>query len=540
LKTVPPNTRLAKFAEKMGPKKVLKKITDVNVVVPGQVCRGNKCISPEKMAELQSRIQALKAELNKIDVVFLIDGTKSMTRYFAPVAKGVQAFINSLDSPEEISLSIAAAIYGDYRNDDTGAESVQYIRLLPRHDPLAESEFLERMATLRRVRMRDPWRDPLQAPFAAILRMLKDRTSWRGHNGFKYLVHIAAHGNRRPGEGKNALTRGHDETVDIADVVRALRKKGVIYVPIVVVSDGLGKASERMRRQAQEIGAALEKNGLYRSLRTVRGEKETASEIEKFLRQAIAIRATAFKKIQQMRACNNFGRKACIKAILHSTDGSFSVTLSSAAIKRLGLDTAMAEISGYVQRTMPVWVPPFQDGEQVLDFWWMTELRQLHKLSNMTGHLCRKFVPGKLTQAEKILKEALIDAAEIASGEDEEEAETAADALRKQLFIPGWALSEIFGKKWGKLREYIDKRLKDDPDLVKKMNKHFCKKWYFLENAINRDRRIIDEGLVECDFDDGKNRHVCTTSPENIKKFQWYYDFGNGQVFYFIPIRYLP
>ena len=546
LNTIPNNRHLTQLARKKSAKNILRLIKDVRLVVPGHACRdaeGRQCIPPEQFEAIKARIQAKKDELSKIDIVFLIDGTKSMTRYFAPVARGVREFVNGLQHSEGVSIRVAASIYGDYSGTYSGRDAVQYERVVARHDPVDTADIDDLVDKAKKGYISDPQKDKLEAPFAAILRTISDDSRWGDHKGFRYLVHIADHGNRLLDEGpKGNLTNGHAESVSLDDVVNALRKKGIIYVPIAVSGDGPGEAGERFRRQARKISEKLE--GFGRRLQVVQGGPEsTKEEVLRFLQQAIEVRREALTRLELINACHERedinDPKACVKALEQGS--SFKARLATAALKKLGLDTEAAHVAGYVQRTLPVWVPPFQDGKQVIDFWLMLEPEKTQALTDFTLLLCRKFYPGNITQGQKILKEALVEALDIASGEDAETAGmSVADALRRQLFIPGWALSNLFGKPWDVLKSYIQKKMMGRPEHAKKWNKHFCRQAYLLKQINESDERLKDESLLKCDYNRERKYHECGTPEENLRPFRWYYDFGNEQRFYFIPLRYLP
>ena len=542
LTTLPDNRRLTRIARQKSSKEILRQIEDVRLVVPGQACRdreGKQCIPPEQLEALKARIQAKKRELNKIDIVFLIDGTRSMTRYFAPVARGVRDFVNNLQVDEDIQIRVAASIYGDYRGSASGRNAVQYERVVARHDPIDTNDIDALVERAQEGYLRDPQRDKLEAPFAAILQTLADDTRWGEHEGFRYLVHIADHGNRLIGEGAHVnLTRGHEETVSLDDVVKALRRRHIAYVPIAVRGDGPGEARRRFRQQAREI---VKKLGAYgRALQVVEGGPEiTAEEVRRFLELTIKVRREALDRLALIQTCHEYedikDPEACVAAV--EKGGTFIAQLATAFLERTAIGKEMAEVSGYVQRTLPVWVPPFQNGKQVIDFWLMLEPEKTQALAKFTQELCKTFRPGNLSQGQKILKDALEETLGFASGDD---SGSPSEILRRQLFIPGWAVSDLFGKPWKTLNDYIQQTMTGRPDLVEKWNRHFCRKAYLLRGVSEGDKRLEDENLLTCEYDEDEQHSLCTTPSNNVRKFKWFYDFGNRQRFYFIPLRYLP
>jgi hypothetical protein len=159
-------------------------------------------------------------------------------------------------------------------------------------------------------------------------------------------------------------------------------------------------------------------------------------------------------------------------------------------------------------------------------------------LYDIEKKLCESFYPGKVvSKGMPALREALKEALSVGSGDDEIEGGNAAEAFRRAFFIPAWALSPIFGKSWDKLRK-LEKKGKR---FIWKLNEHFCRKAYLLGLVINRLRRIDDESLIKCERgDNGKGHYVCSAPREAMRKFNWKYDFGEDQVFFFIPLRFLP
>lgn len=73
----------------------------------------------ERMAEIRAAIDALEAKARKINVVFVVDGTESMGRFYAPIARGIEKSVNNLRQEDtQNRFSFGAVIYRDFAEQE--------------------------------------------------------------------------------------------------------------------------------------------------------------------------------------------------------------------------------------------------------------------------------------------------------------------------------------------------------------------------------------------------------------------------------------
>lgn len=534
---------------------IIKRIQAFKTVVPGRACvQGtNKCMEADHFEKVKQDYREKVRELNNIDIVFLIDATSSMSPYFESVSNGVSGFVSGLDPDEEVELNVSVALYGDYRGQETGAAKVEYERLVPRHDPRDNDDIIERLSERANsgITMGDIHKDTLEAPFAAVLKVLSDKTRWGNSEGFRYLVHIADHGNREPGKGREEvagrlLSSGLIENVTSREVAEALRDKGVIYVPIAVPGKTVPGANERFRDQTRKIVRRLGVK-LARRLAVVKtGPNGTSNEVSGVLRESIKVKRKAFDELVRRETCSEIpgvDSKACMNQLQGSNE--FVGEIAIGQLERSGLTPeVIANIKDRVESTLPGWAPPMDGNKKLLSFWLMLRTEEADELNKIVNKLCKAFRPGNISGAKRDLKKAMEDAIKLTVGDDggNRGIDSIGQAMEKAFFIPGWALSDILGKPFPVLNKLIS-RLR--PSGAKRWNRHFCRSAFLLDKAINQNKRIAPElsGTLfknSGHWDSDKKRYVFSIPPEAESVFDWKYDFGKEQIYYFIPFDFIP
>jgi len=174
--------------------------------------------------------------LNSGDILFLIDGTKSMRDYFGLVARAVSSLAEQYVG--NLSYQLGVAMYGDFlspgaTNYGNPLQYKQEIDLAPLYDG-TEFEGLSD-ATLF---IDDALSDKPEAANAALFTAVRE-TTWRGEKP-KFIIHIADHGDRTP--PSDAL-------------IAEMGEKNVFYIPVAVRGEGVISASERFVDDADYINS---------------------------------------------------------------------------------------------------------------------------------------------------------------------------------------------------------------------------------------------------------------------------------------------
>ena len=165
------------------------------------------------------------SELNETDVLFLIDGTGSMRRYFGLTANAVAALSSKYVG--DLDLQFAVAMYGDYTSRGaTELTSPMQYRYLRSMDTIFEEGEFDNLSNVE-LYLDDALADKPEASNSALYRAVTE-TPWRG-TAKKMIIHIADHGDRR--SPPDAL-------------LEVMRSNRVIYSPIAVRGDGVIGASD--------------------------------------------------------------------------------------------------------------------------------------------------------------------------------------------------------------------------------------------------------------------------------------------------------
>lgn len=179
--------------------------------------------------QLCSEVKASKSVpdtviLNEADVLFLIDGTKSMKKYFGLVAKSISAI--SGEFIDRIDYQFGVAMYGDFL-DKRATKLTDDIQFKVTH-PLKVIDDPEGFDDLINTQLfiKDAMRDKPEAVNAALYRAVQE-VAWRGTSP-KYVIHIGDHG---------------DRTLPDSQLLKELWDSRIIYLPVAVQGDSINDAS---------------------------------------------------------------------------------------------------------------------------------------------------------------------------------------------------------------------------------------------------------------------------------------------------------
>jgi hypothetical protein len=161
----------------------------------------------------------LPVEINKSDVIFLIDATKSMKVYFDLVSRAVRNVVTEdyIGSPD---FQFGVALYGDHLHlNAVGLNDPLQFKMPIRLQPLTRGDEFDRLAH-ESLYIDDPVGGFEEAPFAALAKVARE-TPWRGDIP-RFIIHIADDGDRGPPP---------QELLDV------LRQQRIFYIPIAVRGD---------------------------------------------------------------------------------------------------------------------------------------------------------------------------------------------------------------------------------------------------------------------------------------------------------------
>jgi len=200
---------------------VYEAIAPVGVCLEGSQrdeCRdANAALSAS--AETQLRLDLLR----NVDILFVIDGSASMERFFEPALDAATAFADRVVASGAISPRFAAVVYSDYRGATGTVEEVELMRLADFGLPGDTSNLAGlQAADAIQSRLGDVHRDQPEAPFAAMSRAVDpSQTAWRPDAGIRLVIWIADVGNRDLGTTQTDGGFSLNETVGVQTVAAA-------------------------------------------------------------------------------------------------------------------------------------------------------------------------------------------------------------------------------------------------------------------------------------------------------------------------------
>ena len=196
-----------------------------------------------------------------VDIMFLIDGTLSMGKYFSLVSRAVSEFTDDyIDDP---NYRFGVSTYGDFKKRS----------LTETADPLDFKTVEELQVNLgdmfedlgqTKLYIKDVMKDKAEPTNAAIYNAVRN-TQWR-ENNLRFLIHIADHGDR----------------VDPSELMLdALKENKIFYIPIAVKGGGVIPESQEFVRQSNIIYEKHRaENGAPMALQPVVTHEQNVSEFE--------------------------------------------------------------------------------------------------------------------------------------------------------------------------------------------------------------------------------------------------------------------
>ena len=532
---------------------VLKSVRSFNVVLPGKYCKidsPNECIDSSQYDQIIGEVHRAIERYRNIDIVFLIDGSESMEQYFRPVTNAVIKLAKHYDTSEDRDVRVAVVLYEDYLSTDISLGNVDYRPVVPLHDPGASRD-IDRL-TEYKLKFADKFNDLLEAPFAAIMRLSRDRRRWRQDSGLKFIIHIADHGNRKLGErdvviqtseGDKRLAGGLGERFNISHVINELRQRGISYVPLAVRGEKFYReANERFVKQASAIATALTKSEeLARPLTKVYSISggDVEREIVQALEDTINVQSKYFETVAAIPICKVQGlpKPKCLQLMKQKggrTKGWAGIFSHEDIIRKAFGSKAKNILDTARQQTvLEVRTKPFKGGKSLLNYWMMVHQKDWNNFYRIFKIVCSSFHRDRFRQ--KAFLDVLDAIAAIATTHNK--CETLNDCLKKATYIfPGLTVDVA------ELKETFDDFEEADRIAVRRK---FCRTRDLLAMINNGETvggrgqdqsRPFDLRLIKWNNVD----EIWQMDRKSISEFDWWRKFDNRMLFYYVPLEFLP
>jgi len=535
------------------------------IVLPGKSCRPGTqdCLSAEETEKARRELQARIDSQRRIDILFLIDATESMDVYFASTAAAIRRFaqteLMSINREASLSLRVSVAAYGDYKDLAANPATVDYEKIVEFHDiGLGDERRLAPMEEYARRRyppgqavQLDRHKDKLEAPFAGLIRSVGD-ARWRADAGFRFVIHLADHGNRELNKASGEKDSTLVETVGIDAVAEALKAQRIIYLPISV----LGRANEtdnfaRDARRAfiRQSGQLLEMRSLapqgqgeskvtlsYRDASTQESPAERQEAVLKAIRTAAgallqANRSAALKELCARSAQN----PACDELRQLERRDDVVSRINAVSAEEQGLTREQFDnVHSRSQTVTYAWVrpvdPPSGQGQETLTYWVAIDRDRLRQMREGFNQLCALVKPdsGDITAR---IREIITNVVRIETGDPDADLPSS-QTLAKALSLPFWERTEMLSLPIGTIAKNVQSNIASE---IYKLRGGFCRSEVLL-SLVERRLMIEDPAKIPVGPDG-----LAQNPPRNLlREYDWFVKTDRGEGFFYIPVSYLP
>ena len=201
----------------------------LEVAFIGKFCDGE---SGEMCSGDENKYSQAIGDLRAADVVFLIDGSKSMSEYFGLVAESLTNFTEEYIGNPDYRFGVA--MYGDFKapTKTSLGDPIDYQVILD-----LQPNYLGNFSSVENADLLifDALKDKSEAAHAAVYETA-NTFQWTAENKPHFLIHIADHGDRQRPSQK---------------VFNALAKSNIFYIPIAVEGEAILKESQTFINDAR-------------------------------------------------------------------------------------------------------------------------------------------------------------------------------------------------------------------------------------------------------------------------------------------------
>jgi hypothetical protein len=496
------------------------------IVFAGRACADAACTSPmdaptvfAKMGELGEAIYRSQG----IDVLFVVDGTESMDRYYPPVIDAVRA-VAERARRQNLRMRFSVATYGDYLGSTGSPENVQYLTVAPFRG-INDSGALENLKRFRQ--FSDQQRDYPEAPFAGLIRAVNSAEWGKPDNTLVYLViWIGDHGNRSPGLAKTRSSVGTlNETVTVDAVAQSFRRdsgKIIAFSAINVRGDYKPEFNQLFQKNARDLAMAI---GADRSL-----PLEIVQEAADPASDATNVRIAIERKLSDILATSaSIGEYVRRRA---NNDTSFLPTAPLAKTYLLeGLkltDEKLQKHAGQIQEIRRGYIVQ-DDRKPDFTFWLALRQKERDALYEAMRELCESLTSTDIVDNVDTAMRRVLQSATF-----EEVPKTAnpniAEFLEKRLSVPKRNFAPILNQT---LAEFVRGYFGMTKEQQAAYQTHVCRRMYQLELIAQNIRIPIDDIVYE-------NSRWTARKSANPERFEWSWTVDTSSRYYFVPLDFLP
>nr|VFJ44646.1 MAG: hypothetical protein BECKFM1743A_GA0114220_100197 [Candidatus Kentron sp. FM]VFJ45000.1 MAG: hypothetical protein BECKFM1743C_GA0114222_100197 [Candidatus Kentron sp. FM]VFK06627.1 MAG: hypothetical protein BECKFM1743B_GA0114221_100217 [Candidatus Kentron sp. FM] len=497
------------------------------IVLAGEACEeaGDRCRSVNHWLQDAGKLGRKVYQIEGIDILFVIDGTKSMGRYYQPIIDAIENI--ALEAKRQnLRMRFALVVYGDYRGRSGIPETVE-MKTVAEFSEVGRTNALRRLLRIRDNPLSnihgDSPESPSEAPYAAIIAGLQRvEKKWALDSLLRLVVWIGDHGNRELGRHRTA-DGWLEEYVSAPAVFKALKDNNAAFTALHVRGDqwsadfspdfpydaeaviaGMGDQHLPVQDAGMELWFDA---GKFR--RAVEGRVQQIIETSVILREHITLTSapganTALDlRLPTARLANHYLQN--------------DLRLSAETIRK---------VTGEVQE-ITTGVVYYDADDPAFEFWLALRRQEFNELERSVGDLCRAL---ESTDFYDEIKDTMASVLEAVTFERPRDDENIAEFLKKRFSIPKPHFSKLLDRS---LEEFVDWWFAEgNTEDKRNFATQVCRKDKMLD-YVRRGERVA---LEDIEFNAGRWRLKRRAKRE---KFAWDWSISSGIRYYFVPLEYL-
>lgn len=534
----------------------------VRLVVRGGCASAEaNCASGTDLEEERRKLVERLNSLARVDVLFLLDGSRSMDTYFDLISDMIPQVSEELAKETSgtgqvtRSIRVAVAAYGDYTGGRSSLETLDYrmiYRFADIKDPTAVRRLQEALAKERTRNPTDKEGDLREASFAAVSRAAQTE-GWRADAAFQVVVHLADHGNRDFGKTSEEYEGGKVkssliESISAKTVIDTLCKAGIYYAPVAVQGSTYNEtANEAFVRQAGAFKVSAGQScALYffPPKVTYSGKKTEAIDVRKDkIRNGIkGVFATTTELAQDLlrsiSCIEGGGSVECLPVaqVANPEDDDWSVAIREGVTKEFGFDEVqLRNLYGRAQPSLALYYFIQNQGRELFDYYIAMSLDDLRVIKDTYQELCDNAKASSITSVE--MRDALVEVVETASGDriegDDEGVREFLDRINKFPARHLHAQNNFLAQDWPQVSELLEY---GQPDERRQYSKAVCRTALLLRHVFSGK----ETDLAQLTFVEGADESFgYWEAPQGaLKDYTWDVPSISGIGLYFVPLGY--
>lgn len=452
----------------------------------------------QSLADVNAKIETIR----NMQVLFLIDGTISMGRYFRPVQQAVREYIESIPNEQEKARHhFAVAVYRDYEDGPDGEMEV----IADFNDPRG----LARLGTLKEHSSPEDHTLP-EAMFNGIVRSVR-KVSW-DKGMLKVVVIIGDHPNH-PVDPKGYT---------VTSVVKSLQAQmagglasGFRFNAINVnVTEKWRHLNQEFLDQVTQIANQFKPAGRIEQIPPTNDLDDFRASVIRVLRSVLDTSEKLGEEIKKLQT----GQAVEEVAPVYGTE---LTSLALNLLKEVGVTPQIINQKGIRQISQEGWVSLTENNQKLMEAWIYIERKEMDEFRGFLASLLQS------SDRRQRASQIITDAVRRTTGDDLTEHETVADFVKRAFGVPFRGDSMVLSKTPAQLQQALA-----DQNFWSQFRKRIGYSWEVL--GLVSEQRDPDSLL----WDPGQSKWVRTNA--RAGDFRAWVTSAGGQTFCWIPLEYLP